>query len=428
MAARRPSEEDLEFGEFTSGGTTVYDAYGNKVWKKKRDPPTCRQRGGKTYRTRARKAGAALLLGGGLLVLYNVTIKGVLVDTSDMVVMGGLIGAGLGVLLPLLSLFLCRDHITAEERMEARLQKRQEKRKLRKALLHKEDMRNPLRQANVTWLGQHHTGKLTIPQHVYWWCRLRVVCGVRMRLRDHPAHFMPYVDIFARLGVYKRRHILAFVNAFLKMDEDRSGTVDVDEFMEWIKYDADAYSFAEAIFRSFDTDKSGAIEFPEWCIALLNFCLAEDEYYANQLYTTYARSIYGGRQVMKSRDTDDMIKEMFGERGLKAAKEGTHRSKNPKENLQLARQKLLREGMMYNVEVGVLRKPFVEVCLAHPILISRIKDLGFKIKLCVGGAELWDDSWAILPPSSQGELSRKGGLLAVRCLSFGKRWVEKAVS
>ena len=31
MAARRPSEEDLEFGEFTSGGTTVYDAYGNKV-------------------------------------------------------------------------------------------------------------------------------------------------------------------------------------------------------------------------------------------------------------------------------------------------------------------------------------------------------------------------------------------------------------
>ena len=45
-----------------------------------------------------------------------------------------------------------------------------------------------------------------------------------------------------------------------------------------------------------------------------------------------------------------------------------------------------------------------------------------------GGAELWDDSWAILPPSSQGELSRKGGLLAVRCLSFGKRWVEKAVS
>ena len=74
MAARRPSEEDLEFGEFTSGGTTVYDAYGNKVWKKKRDPPTCRQRGGKTYRTRARKAGAALLLGGGLLVLYNVII------------------------------------------------------------------------------------------------------------------------------------------------------------------------------------------------------------------------------------------------------------------------------------------------------------------------------------------------------------------
>ena len=196
---------------------------------------------------------------------------------------------------------------------------------------------------------------------------------------------MPYVDL-ARLGVYKRRHILAFVNAFLKMDEDRSGT------RTWTSSWSGSNTTRTRTSRRPSSAVRHGQERRDRVLGVVHRAAQllprRGRVLANQLYTTYARSIYGGRQVMKSRDTDDMIKESSGM--TKAAKEGTHRSKNPKENLQLARQKLLREGMMYNVEVGVLRKPFVEVCLAHPILISRIKDLGFKIKLCVGGAELWD--------------------------------------
>ena len=361
-----------------------------KLFVPKRAPPTCLQRGGKTGRRAARRFGGINLAFGALLALYNIMVRGIIIDATDKICMAGVLAILLSFVVLVGSLCFCRVHVTKEELLEKKMKRRQARRQKHKEDILREDLRNPLRQANAEWLKQHHTGKLSCLQHIYWFLRIRVGCRVRMRLGDHPAHFLPYIDIFKKIGVYKRKHIVPFVNTFLRMDKDRSGTVDVEEFLCWINYDADV-QFTASIFDTFDVDKSGELEFPEWVIALVNFCLADDKYYAGRIYDTYAKSKYGGKTVMRSKDTDAMILEMFGERGLHAAKENTSRSKATKDNLFLARKKMLRMGMNYSVEVGLLKNQFLDVVEAHPILISRIKDLAFKITLMVGGSSLWSN-------------------------------------
>ena len=106
-----------------------------KLFVPKRAPPTCLQRGGKTGRRAARRFGGINLAFGALLALYNIMVRGIIIDATDKICMAGVLAILLSFVVLVGSLCFCREHVTKEELLEKKMKRRQARRQK-----HKEDI------------------------------------------------------------------------------------------------------------------------------------------------------------------------------------------------------------------------------------------------------------------------------------------------
>lgn len=64
-------------------------------------------------------------------------------------------------------------------------------------------------------------------------------------------------------------------HAFEKVDQDKSGQIDVDEFFNGLRIEPTP--FGECVFKVADVSNDGEIDFGEFFVAIYNFC-SFDEY------------------------------------------------------------------------------------------------------------------------------------------------------
>jgi Ca2+-binding EF-hand superfamily protein len=65
-------------------------------------------------------------------------------------------------------------------------------------------------------------------------------------------------------------HLDGFYGHFKKMDMDDDNKIEIEEFL--IVNDIQSKYFGELVFRIFDSDRNGSIDFEEYLIAMWNFC------------------------------------------------------------------------------------------------------------------------------------------------------------
>ena len=77
------------------------------------------------------------------------------------------------------------------------------------------------------------------------------------------------LEITKKLNI-NRFQLDGFYHAFKKMDIDDDNAIEIEEFL--IVNDIQSKYFGELIFRMFDSDENGSIDFQEYVVSIWNFC------------------------------------------------------------------------------------------------------------------------------------------------------------
>jgi len=122
--------------------------------------------------------------------------------------------------------------------------------------------------------------------------------------------FLPYKKDFDRL-MLKGYHLSLLFKAFVKIDQDLSGEISTWELLEFLHLERT--KFTKRIFRIFDEDGSGQIDFREFCMSLWNYATLGK----NQLIM-FAFDLYDndGSGQIDFTEVEMMLKEVYG-RGFK---------------------------------------------------------------------------------------------------------------
>jgi len=90
---------------------------------------------------------------------------------------------------------------------------------------------------------------------------------------------------------FSRREVTYFFKLFMKIDDDDSGMVTLDEFFKFLKIDWSP--FIGKAFHQFDSDQEGMsadqLEPDEWLVGLLNYCTLTPEALARYVPPTSCR-------------------------------------------------------------------------------------------------------------------------------------------
>ena len=82
-----------------------------------------------------------------------------------------------------------------------------------------------------------------------------------------------------------------FVKAFMRMDEDRSGEISLEEFMSYAKvHNTD---LASKIFNFLDASGDGSLSFPEFLLSIGRLCLLGSQDVVQMTYSFMAISHTG---------------------------------------------------------------------------------------------------------------------------------------
>lgn len=107
--------------------------------------------------------------------------------------------------------------------------------------------------------------------------------------------------------------IRKFNKRFRKYDMDKSGLIDIVEFLTLI--DVERTRFTERVFAVFDQDKSGRINFREFVLSVWNYCTlskASLELFTFDLYDE------NGSGILARDEVQSMLKEIYGRDGMKS--------------------------------------------------------------------------------------------------------------
>jgi hypothetical protein len=85
----------------------------------------------------------------------------------------------------------------------------------------------------------------------------------------HSPQFKRWNRVFKALSISLKDVDLLY-QKFLKVDLDRSGNIDVVELLTLM--DVARTPFTERVFKIFDEDRSGKIDFFEFVLSLWNYC------------------------------------------------------------------------------------------------------------------------------------------------------------
>ena len=77
------------------------------------------------------------------------------------------------------------------------------------------------------------------------------------------------MDLFAAMRL-TRNEVIQLHNLFKKVDFDKSGTVDIVELLTLLN--VERTRFTEQLFKVFDSDGSGKIDFKEFVLSVWNYC------------------------------------------------------------------------------------------------------------------------------------------------------------
>ena len=78
-----------------------------------------------------------------------------------------------------------------------------------------------------------------------------------------------WMDLFAAMRL-TRNEVIQLHNLFKKVDFDKSGTVDIVELLTLLS--VERTRFTEQLFKVFDSDGSGKIDFREFVLSVWNYC------------------------------------------------------------------------------------------------------------------------------------------------------------
>eukprot|EP01032_Pedospumella_encystans_P023264 gene23264-26333_t len=78
-----------------------------------------------------------------------------------------------------------------------------------------------------------------------------------------------WMDLFAAMRL-TRNEVIQLHNLFKKVDFDKSGTVDIVELLTLLS--VERTRFTEQLFKVFDSDGSGKIDFKEFVLSVWNYC------------------------------------------------------------------------------------------------------------------------------------------------------------
>eukprot|EP00639_Heterosigma_akashiwo_P031669 CAMPEP_0194672140 /NCGR_PEP_ID=MMETSP0295-20121207/6257_1 /TAXON_ID=39354 /ORGANISM="Heterosigma akashiwo, Strain CCMP2393" /LENGTH=370 /DNA_ID=CAMNT_0039555771 /DNA_START=135 /DNA_END=1244 /DNA_ORIENTATION=+ len=181
---------------------------------------------------------------------------------------------------------------------------------------------------------------------------------------------------FKSLGLHNR-DVWALHSSYAAIDGDNSGTIEVKELMAYLGLHS---QFTNRVFRIFDEDGSGELDFREFVVSMWNYCTL-----AKNALVMFAFDLYDSDNsgVIDIREVELMLKEVYGE-GFQAS--------------QLA-QKVLRHMRMIDGDARlplsmqrceVTAEQFGQFCRKHATLLLPAFTMQETLREAVGGKRLWE--------------------------------------
>lgn len=159
-------------------------------------------------------------------------------------------------------------------------------------------------------------------------------------------------------------HIDGFYNHFKNLDLDNDNKVGIEEFM--IVNDIQSKYFGELVFRVFDSDHSGSIDFEEYLVAMWNFCSLDKHSLITFTFNLFDVDNSGKLNKMEIQNIIDII------HGYKLT-----------DRLNIAMKKL--QGLVD----GLTLKEFIIFSREFPIVIYPIFETQEKLQRCLFGQTRW---------------------------------------
>ncbi len=117
--------------------------------------------------------------------------------------------------------------------------------------------------------------------------------------------------LMIQLGV-KRRDVTYFFKLFMRIDEDDSGMITLDEFFKYLK--TEWSPFIGKAFHQFDSDQEGMsadqLEPDEWMVGLINYCTLTPEALCRFAFELYDDD---GSEFISHDELATMVDDVFGD-------------------------------------------------------------------------------------------------------------------
>ena len=114
------------------------------------------------------------------------------------------------------------------------------------------------------------------------------------------------IKTFALLAL-NREDCIRLLDVFNDIDTDRSGQIDVDEFLEFV--DVASTPFSRRVFSIMDEDASGQMDFREFVVACWNYCSFEK---SGLIFFTYDLYDADRNGTMSTAECKSMFVEVYG--------------------------------------------------------------------------------------------------------------------
>lgn len=140
-------------------------------------------------------------------------------------------------------------------------------------------------------------------------------CGGSSFYEDYP-DLEPYKPLFMSLQLTSS-DVKALYHTFVKIDKDRSGSINVQELLNFLDLEPTPYN--KRIFSCFDENSSGSVDFREYVIALWNYLTCGTATLDMFTFDLYDRDNSG---FITYEEIESICKEIFGEKwnGNKSAR------------------------------------------------------------------------------------------------------------
>ena len=132
----------------------------------------------------------------------------------------------------------------------------------------------------------------------------------------HPLYSDPiaskHLKLFFDTMDLSPRAIEKLYDVFQKIDTDRSGSLDLNEFLTYFVLQKSR--FAKRAFSVLDADGSGDINFVEFVLGMFNFCTFDTVSLARFAFTIYDEDASG---FLDSDEIESICKDLYGKRNYK---------------------------------------------------------------------------------------------------------------